>query len=102
MRNLTEFTLLERIRKYTLWAVLGSAGITLLISLLRTWDVISYGFDVTAWDRIDSTFSLILGIGVVVLVSLLVASRVKKADAGAEPAAKKAVAKKSTAKPKKK
>lgn len=95
-----EKTVLEKIRRYTLWAVLGSSALLLLISILKTWGIVhstptiadmmidpysslgGYGFDgPSAVGRFESTLGVILSISFLTLVTVFVSSWVKKADA---------------------
>ncbi len=85
---MNEKTLLEKTRKYTLWAVLGAAAVALVLNLLKVWDLLGDGHDgPTFWDRLDGTAGLVLVLGGGTLLALLVASRVKRDDAAAKPAA---------------
>jgi predicted membrane protein len=111
-----EKTILEKIRTYTLWAVLGSAALLLVLTILETWDVIettkrapkqdlaevmanalmgggpSFDFalpQANAWGQIQETLGIIVAIGAVVLLALLVSA---KATLGRSDAVKAATA----------
>ena len=104
---MNEKVVLETIRKYALWAVLGSAALLLILEILKVWNVIettsgggmpdvgnlltnalmggelsldSLNFSApepNVWGHIEGTLAIILGIGAGVLVALLVSSRTK-------------------------
>jgi hypothetical protein len=79
------------IRRCSLWAILGSAPLLVIISLLDTWNVISTteetSFDdllsgsifgePNAWGKIQSSLGIILALSFVTLLALLVSSRTK-------------------------
>ena len=104
---MNEKAVLETIRKYTLWAVLGSAALLLILTILEAWSVIettsggsmpdlgaiaanalmggelsldALSFSAPSpnvWGHLEETLAIILGLGAVVLVALLVSSRTK-------------------------
>lgn len=102
--KLTERRILKRTRKCSLWAFLVAAAVTLVIAILETWNVLEtqdlsrFGQGgPTAWGRIENTASIIMAIGLLILLTILVANRAKS-DGGAGKKAPKAAAVKSTAK----
>ena len=122
-----ERTILEKIRSYTLWAVLGSATLLLILTILETWDVIettkrasrpnfgemamnallggggtSFDFALpkaNAWGQIEHTLGIIVAIGVIVLLALLVSAKATLGKADGVKASAAAAPAATTAKP---
>jgi hypothetical protein len=99
--------ILGMIRKFALWAVLGSAALLLILEILKVWNLIEttsggempdvgnlltnalMGGELSldalsfsapspnAWGHIEGTLAIILGLGSVVLLALLVSSRTR-------------------------
>ncbi len=99
-----EKSLLEVIRRYTLWSVLGSAALLVILNILKAWDVISTtnGGSPTdlltqamgsamfgdgsplgmlgiagpnAWGHLEDSLGIILGMGLLVLLAFLVSAK---------------------------
>lgn len=123
---MNEKAILKTIRRYTLWAVLGSAALLLVLEILKVWNLIEtvdsgsmpdlgdlamsalIGGEMSidalsfsppspnVWGHIEETLAIIVGIGALVLLTLLVSSKTcfgHGADAKVEAAPAKASAK---------
>lgn len=86
--EITESKLLCRIRRCSLWTFLVSAFLFLVIQLLETWNAIEtintsslrhYG-EPNGWGKILNSLGIIMTIGLLVLLTLLVAKYAKKPD----------------------
>jgi hypothetical protein len=113
--RIKERAILKRIRKCSLWAFLVSSAVVLIITILETWNALEthevsfFGSgEPTAWGRIENTASIVMGISLLLLLTILIADRAKSGDGHgkkvkapevvAKPAASTATVIKSTAK----
>ncbi|MBN2176270.1 MAG: hypothetical protein JW722_01260 [Demequinaceae bacterium] len=102
--GINECSILNRIRKCSLWAFLVSATVVLVVEILEVWNAIETQDvyrrrlpELNGWGKIENTFSIIMGISLVVLLALLIANRAKAIAAPMEktmPTKKAAPAKK--------
>jgi hypothetical protein len=121
---MSEKSLIPWIRRCSLWAILGSAPLLVIISVLNTWNVIStteessfgdmmsgsFFGEPNAWGKTQSSLGIILALSFVTLLAILVSSKTTLGKVAAAPAkvetgsvttAKATPAKKAVAKPKK-
>jgi phosphotransferase system glucose/maltose/N-acetylglucosamine-specific IIC component len=83
---MSEAQLLKKIRRWTLWSVIGAAVSLVILNVLNSWGAIDftsgglfmdYGGEPTFWGKLQESLMIVFGFGWAIILSLLFASLIR-------------------------